>query len=378
MSAVRNATASICPACGTANDALWRLDHAAFRHLDFAPLAPPPGATVWENRLCACAGCGVLYRLLDAAQRAALSVLYRSGDYAEHREDHRVRGADGELRTAATAQAEALLDAWPGLADRAAILDIGCFDGKLLAALAERTSAGRLVGYDVAPRAGFPPGPRFRFHHGARGELSGPFDLVALSQSLIYIDDLAELFAELRTRLAADGRIFVHVPDTSLRPASLLLADQVFHFTPASLASLFARHGYTVEFLRDHPFRRDILLLAHRQAADAGFGPASGDAAGLFARLDDLAIRLRAVPGDDLAVFGTTIEAAFACAVLGERARRCVDENPDKQGRAFNGRPVVPPAELAVGAPCVVPMGSEAAPLVERLSVQYPGRFLLL
>ncbi len=368
---------SICPACGATNTAAWRLDYAAFRHLDFAPLLPPPGAAAWENRLCACAGCGVLYRLLDAAQRDALAALYRSDDYAGHREDHRVRGADGALRPAAEAQADALLAAWPEAARRAAILDIGCFDGKLLAALGERTGTARLVGYDVAARPEFPRRPRFAFHTGERRALAGPFDLVLVSQSLIYIDDLAELFAELRTRLVDDGRVFVHVPDTSLRPASLLLADQVFHFTPASLASLFGRHGYAVEYLHGHPFRRDILLLARRRA-DAEAQPVVAGDEGLFGRLDDLAARLRAIPGRELAVFGTTIEAAFACNVLGERASRCVDENPDKQGHQFNGLPVVPPGGLDPGNTCVVPMGREAAPLVERLSAQYPGRFLLV
>jgi SAM-dependent methyltransferase len=363
--------ASTCPACGAANTAAWVLDYASFRHLDFAPLGT---AAEWPNTIAGCHGCGILYRLLDAGQRQAIATLYGSRDYAEHQEDHMVRSGEN-MRHACEVQADSIVAQWPQAAAARAILDIGCFDGKLLAALAARSAARRLVGYDVAPRPGFPSTAGFEFHSGDRATLDGGFDLILLSQSMIYIGDLDRLFAEFTTLLNPDGCIFVHVPNSAIRPSSLLLGDQIFYFTPDSLQTLFARHGYGIEFASQDSFRRDILLLARRSAGASASTDTCGNEA-VLRQLDAMADSLRAIPGDRLAILGTTIEAAFAHSLIAERVSVFVDENPNKLGRPFNGKPVVAPAALPDASTCIVPMGSAAKDLAARLGAHYRSRFV--
>jgi hypothetical protein len=249
-----------------------------------------------------------------------------------------------------------------------------------LAALAKRTAATRFVGFDVTACPRFPSKKGFEFHTGSRSELRGPFDLVILSQSLIYLADIKSLFLDLERLLKANARIFVHVPNTALRPSSLLLADQIFHFTPESLAEIFAAHGYFCDFIVNHSFNRDILMLAERRSTTK-LEPQSqvlSTASQFFQKLDSLASRVRAVSGTNLAIFGTTIEAAFAHSLIADLVSCFVDENPEKLKRYFNGLPVVLPKSLNADTTCIIPMGQDATPLASRLAASFPNRFLVI
>lgn len=364
-------SSSMCPACGHLNLYAWMLAYASFRHLDFTPLG---GNAEWPNTIVDCKYCGVLYRLLSPDQRKVLATLYTSCDYAEHKEAHMVRIND-EMYHSFEAQADIVLAQWPEVANIRSILDIGCFDGKLLQALGARTKAERLVGYDVAPRPGFPRAEGFKFYCGDRVALEESFDLIVLSQSMIYIDDLDDLFSQFTKLLNPEGRIFVHVPNTAMRPSSLLLGDQVIYFTPASLDSLFSRHGYEIEFISNDVFQRDLLVLAKRSPKEA-VRVCIIENIRILEQLTNMAKTLRAIPGNELAILGTTIEAAFAYSILLERVCIFIDENPNKLNNFFNGIPVLEPKDLLIGATCIVPMGSAAKDLVNRLTAKYPAQFI--
>ena len=77
--------------------------------------------------------------------------------------------------------------------------------------------------------------------------IKGVFDIILLSQSLIYIADLHRLMVELDHLLSPNGVIFIHVLNTATRPATLLLGDQVFYFTPDSLHKMAASVGLSCE-----------------------------------------------------------------------------------------------------------------------------------
>ncbi len=366
---------SHCPACGKVNDKVYLLGFTGFRHLDFSPLGTP---ATWTNSLCVCESCTLIYRLFDADQQRALAALYQSIDYAEHQENHLVHNGD-KLQRACEAQADALIAALPSRISIGAILDIGCFDGKLLLSLAQRTTSSRMVGYDIASRTDFPRLSGFEFWTGSLKQFPGLFDLILLSQSLIYIADLAELFTELDRMLADGGRIFVHVPNTASRPASLLLADQLFHFTRESLARLFLKHGYSVDFLTFHPFHRDILLLAYRHEKEPSqVDSVQSSESDIFKLLEQSAMRIRAVKGNEIAIFGTTIEAAFAHSLISERVSCFIDENPVKQEYLFGGLPVLSPQALNATTTCIIPMGTDATHLARRLAASFPCKFLLI
>jgi SAM-dependent methyltransferase len=216
--------------------------------------------------------------------------------------------------------------------------------------------------------------------------IKGVFDIILLSQSLIYIADLHRLMEELDQLLSPDGVIFIHILNTSIRPATLLLGDQVFYFTPDSLNCLLASFGFAVRIVNTPIFSKDIIAVVTRQddRRKAGSGTSHSlskhpDADDALSSLENLAHDILAtVPAEPVSIFGTTIEAGFAHSLIHHRVTCFVDENPHKQERLFCGKKVLPPSSLPKDSTCIVPMGINSAQLVKRLSAQYQGRFLLL
>jgi len=113
----------------------------------------------------------------------------------------------------------------------ARILEIGCGDGQLLAAL----KPSRPVGIDFSPemiRVARAKHPDFEFHEAnaedpvALKRIAGPFDYVVISDTIGLIDDCQALFGILRDCATPDTRIIVayysHLWDPPLRVAEML------------------------------------------------------------------------------------------------------------------------------------------------------------
>ncbi len=95
-------------------------------------------------------------------------------------------------------------------------LDVGCGDGKVAAALAERVPRGSVLGVDASPdmiafaRSTFPPlaYPNLAFRYGDAAELSfrHEFDLVVAFASLHWIKDLPAALHRINQSLVPGGR----------------------------------------------------------------------------------------------------------------------------------------------------------------------------
>ncbi len=377
MSSIHNMTrATRCPVCQFENGALYALDYSTFRHLDFSEQVTSEAT---PNMVCACAHCGVIYRV-DRWEVEGLISQFTTDEYAAHQEDHQVRDQQGALRDAAEVQAGLLLQSMAPLPPQAAILDIGCFDGKLLSALKQKTEASRLTGYDVAPRSGFPSEQGFEFVQDLDG-VEGEYDLIVLSHSLIYIEEVKGLFVRIDQLLKSDGQLFIHVPNADIRPSSVLLGDQLYYFGSASLEKLLECYGFSVHFIGEELFPKDLLVVASRERG--GYGEArlsGGSGEKVIEALGDLENAIRSVVEDIplVSVLGTTMEAAFVNSLIPDQVAAFVDENPSKQQRGFSGKRVVSPAKLKRGEVCLIPMGAQSKTIAERLSQQSAARFVAL
>ena len=143
-------------------------------------------------------------------------------------------------------------------ADRhAAILDIGCANGGLLAALREH-GFHDLTGIDPSPAcvANTASQPGLRALEGSLTELPrglGKYDLVVLSHVLEHVADLRGILASVADLLADGGRLYVETPDAS-RYAECLSApfqdfnvEHINHFNLASLSNLLEGEGLALE-----------------------------------------------------------------------------------------------------------------------------------
>ncbi len=370
---------TFCPLCAGESVEITSIPYTLFEHREFEPMDCGPGEFGW------CRTCGIVFRRGDDKVLAGIDEIYCHSDYVNRPEQPRATHTSefDTAKTMAFLQAEMLTPRLPRR--QAAILDIGCFDGRLLHEFASRCGDAYLCGFDVSeethPR--FPAGENFRFVSQSISDVTGCFDLIILSHSIQYIRDIPTLFDEIRRLLRPDGMLFVQVPDLSLRPTILLLGDAHYHFTPSIIFNVFSRFGFSCSFPDNRWFPRDVLAIGEVVAEGDGgrvCGEDCQDGSLLKKTLDHLdAISKkleRLSDGPRLGVLGTTIDAAFVSNLLGPRVDFFVEENQDKIGKTFHGKPVLPLESVDMSDHVILPMGSAGETLCQRLSARYDGNFV--
>jgi len=362
-----------CPVCGWGTMAVMALPWPQFQHLDFTVAAPAP-THVLECPRCGAAGC------IPAIRGTSLQLAFDTEDYAlRDLPIHQVMDpATGQQVPAPDRQVDLLAG---GLTVEPAILDIGCFDGRLLKSFQRRWPRARLVGFDVSRHMGsyFPQAGGITFTTDLGG-IQGPFDLVTLSHSVQYEPDLNGLLQRVAGWLAPMGRLFIQVPDLLSKPASLLLGDLHHHFCAGSLGNVLAWNGFAADILADTGFPRDVLAVARPVRPSPGLGPVTAMLPQAVARLTAMTENLRAlVPDGPWHVLGSTIDAAFVGTLLGpRRLAGFLDEAPGKTGEMFLGVPVRHPRELTGDDRTLLPLGPSATQVLDRFRASYGGTFQLL
>jgi SAM-dependent methyltransferase len=135
---------------------------------------------------------------------------------------------------------------------QARLIEIGCSNGGLLAAL-RRRGFRHLLGIDPAPAC--VENTLARDVNARVGTLSalppdpGRFDGIILSHVLEHVRDLQPALAAVVGLLETNGAVYIEVPDAT-RYAECVTApfqdfntEHINHFSPATLARLAARHG---------------------------------------------------------------------------------------------------------------------------------------
>jgi hypothetical protein len=263
------------------------------------------------------------------------------------------------------------------------ILDIGCFDGRLLRAFRASYPAARLFGRDMGEslRRFFPSENDIAFATDDSVWSSGPFDLIVFSHSLQYVPDLNDVLQRAAAHLSPSGKLFVQVPNLESRPSSMLLGDLHQHFTRASLTNVLGLNGYDAIIVEPTGFPRDLVIIAaptngrrEIRSSDAlrVVSATAGALDGMAQKVTDL---MQDGGGN---VLGTTIDAAFVASVLGSKLRDFVDEAPLPADACFLGRPVRHPATLAQHDRTFVPLGIGAGAVLRRLQGAYRGEFFLV
>jgi SAM-dependent methyltransferase len=360
---------SICPACGSNHTRLYTFPFPMFRHLDFESIA------VESKVIGECAKCGTIFRGGSDDVLREIDQIYLSDVYAAHDEVHAVAVEESKVPvSSAKILAEALAALLPS--PKARVLDFGCFNGRFLVELHGLLPEAELTGYDVADRPGSNNPGAYTFLTGSWDNIVGPFDLVCFSHSIQYVRPFNELMKKLDHWLAPTGQIFVQTPDISKKASALLLGDLHFHFTQAALTTILSNFGYAASTCADLPFEQDITVLGAKSGGlpkqDPGIPVVENAIAGIH-KLDTAVRELDAPIGG---ILGTTIDSSFVDEQTGREARVFVDENPEKIGRPFRGRPVLHPKDVPASATVIVPLGRRSSAVAERLNERFPASYI--
>lgn len=362
---------NICPLCLSTDVEITLLPYPLFRHMDFSPFHPGP------NRIGRCQVCQLVYRIVGDEEQREIDAIYCSETYLKHEEPHTLV-IDGHDAPVPMPYVQARILAPFLTAAALSVLDIGCFDGKLLSEIEKVCHASDLCGFDVGERPQFPRGEKFRFVSGGMETIIGLFDLIIMSHSIQYIRDISQLFKRIQALLKPGGKLFIQVPDFSAKPTSLLLGDLYYHYTPVIIGNILHRMGFELQILDNEYFPRDILALALSVntervvsfISDKHFTPCLSRLAEMTERFDQIAA------SGIIGILGTTIDAAFADHCLGTRVSLFVDENPKKVATTFLGKPVRHPRSIKEKDVVIIPMGKTGEAIRDRFSKQYPGVYV--
>lgn len=364
-------TARPCPVCGA--------HQAGVLHAQRFVLADDKKLTD-SYRVVVCAVCGAAFADTPVTQQEYDELYTRRSRYAAGPAAH-ARAGDrdiGRFRDMAAQIVEVVPDR------SAAILDIGCANGQMLAALCEQGYT-QLAGADPSPacvqEAGGIPG--VRAFVGSLFDMpadAGPYDVVILSHVLEHVRDVRPALARVQAMMTNGALIYVEVPDASRyaayawSPFQDFNSEHINHFSPRSLDNLLRASGF-------RPLTRGAkdILSAPGMAYPAIYSIAVRDAAVSSAiekdtalksaledyvrvsteTMQDIDARLSShvASGRPVIVWGTgelTAKLLADTALGGANIRAFVDSNPINQGGRLRGVPILAPETLTSGPEPIV------------------------
>jgi len=262
------------------------------------------------------------------------------------------------------------------------ILDIGCFDGRMLLEVDSITNFADLWGFDINPHVEnmFPRRSNFHFVKDSLQNLeAGSFDIITLSHSIMYIPNFNELIDSIKYLLKNSGIFFIQIPDILKNPYSTLMGDQHFIFTDKSLRNTLRKYGFCTDVVINSYFPRELLLAAKLKEANC---ISKFEKDNTFKKninkLNIVKKKLENLNDREYAVLGTTVNAAFVDEIIGDKIKYFVDEDQSKVGKIFRGKKIIDPRDIQRKYQILLPFENMNGNIQERFIKKYKGDCLIV
>jgi SAM-dependent methyltransferase len=241
------------------------------------------------------------------------------------------------------------------LPDKGSLLDIGCGNGSFLEACSRVLPNWDFQGTEFNDRykqkvesiSGVSA-----MHVGKLENVDGSFDVISMIHVLEHIPDPVSVLKNILPRLAPEGMLIVEVPDCSLNPYMIIVADHCSHFSPESLASVVGNAGFELaEVSKWVP--REISLIARPSENTCRMIPRASDSKNVLQGLDWLVqikeqLKNHSI-NEKFGIFGTSIAATWLQLEIGSKAAFFVDEDQNRVGEMHLGKIILSPKDLPDG-----------------------------
>ena len=314
------------------------------------------------GRLGVCRGCGAVQKPADDAFLADIDAIYTT--YTIYHQGAGAEQAVFEQSSGLPASRSVrLLETFrdrAGLKPTGRMLDVGCGNGATIRAFGQVAPGWTKAGteFDGKYRAEVESIPHTEpLHVGPVEAVPGAFDVITMIHVLEHIVDPVDVLATLRGKLAPGGLLLIEVPHHPANPFELLIADHRTHFTADSLVRALTAAGYEIVSVAEDWIPKELSVVA-RAARGSLPAPSLGDVAaarqrvaGSLAWLRGTAEELRRLGADGpVGLFGTSIAGTWLAAEAGDAVAFFVDEDPNRVGRSYLGKPVHAPADVPAGS----------------------------
>jgi hypothetical protein len=197
---------------------------------------------------------------------------------------------------------------------------------------------------------------------------------------LEHIPHPADFLSGIRDKLELDGFLLVEVPNFLQNPFDLLISDHCSHFTSQLLTNLLTATGYEVITAADDWVPKELTMVARKASRPQGAKDAVSPSDSWQAAIDGLqwlesikAMAQRLARGSNFGLFGTSIAATWLSTELGDAVSFYVDEDPQRAGKTYLGRPIYFPQGIPSGSHVFIALAYKvAASIYRRLAVRYP------
>ncbi|MDE3060401.1 MAG: class I SAM-dependent methyltransferase [Pseudomonadota bacterium] len=321
---------------------------------------------IWPagGRLAICPQCHAVQKPVDSAfQQEAKDI------YASYQLYFQSGGSEQKIFTerGARPRSELLLDHLLSLPlpEHCAALDVGCGAGNLLQALSRRRPGWALYGADIGDQRREQILAIHGVKHFFSGDISaieGRFDIIFLSHVLEHVPSPVAFLRQLAMLLNPGGMLAVLVPHWRENAFDLLVADHCMHFTVPSLHRLLNECGFSILSGGSGLCPKELWAFAslrREEKSPVAIGENNvkaevDKAIAWLAQARDWAMKCR--PHTPLGIFGTAIAATWLTRAAGLAPNFFVDEDKDRQGLAYLGRPVLAPAAVLPESTVLVPL----------------------
>tara|TARA_B100000965_G_C19550618_1_gene739823 strand:+ start:50 stop:1090 length:1041 start_codon:yes stop_codon:yes gene_type:complete len=341
-----------------------------FRHLDFKTIDK-------KLSLQKCTRCQLIFR--KGIKIKKISNIYRTIQYANSKQTNQkiIRKRIKNHKTRAYYQSK-IIKEYLGKKDNIKILDIGCFDGKLLNELSREFKKGIYYGFDVNKKLKkiFPKNKSFYFSSNLN-EINTKLDLIILSHSIMYLDNLNNIFLKIKSLLKKDGKIYIQFPNIIKNPFYILMGDQFQFFTEISIKNMLSFFGFNSRILKSH-FSREIIIMANKNKykdkpnykVDKNFEKSIN-------KIINIKKGLNKFSKKRLIVLGTTINAAFIHEILKKNIVFFTDEQL-KNKNSFRNKLIIHPKKLKNDDEIILPYDKKNKLILNTFKNKYKGKFYLI
>ncbi|PPR41474.1 MAG: hypothetical protein CFH22_00506 [Alphaproteobacteria bacterium MarineAlpha5_Bin12] len=341
-----------------------------FRHLDFK--------TIDEKiSLRKCIKCQLIFRLGKKIKK--ISKIYKTNKYASSKQTNQkiIKKGIKKHKTRSYYQSEIIKKLFKK-DDNLKILDIGCFDGKLINELSKKFKKSYYYGFDVNKQLKnlFPRRKNFCFINKIN-EINEKLDLIILSHSIMYIDNLKDTFLKIKSLLKKDGAIYIQHPNLIKNPFYILMGDQFQFFTEKSIMNMMSYFGFKSKIINTH-FIRESIILAKKRKFGSKINYRNDNSFEIsINKLAKMKKNLYKFSNKKIIVMGSTINAAFVHEILKKNVIFFTDEQL-KNKNLFRNKAIVHPKKLKNDDEIILPYDKKNMALLNKFKSKYKGNFNLV